>query len=93
MPLYECKHCPYKTNDSQDFDRHQNRRFPCYVNKTKVHGNANVDGPEIAKCQHCDKILSSKSSLTRHIKNQHKYIYTNKNISKPSEINITGNQK
>lgn len=73
MPLYNCDYCDYKTDRKNDIAKHnQTRKHKEKVKQSKrfLHGSLKVLelDEKIYKCQHCDEIFSSKSSLSNHRK-------------------------
>lgn len=68
--IYKCNNCSYETDRKYDFNNHINRKIPCYLSKSKKHGNANknINTPY---CEICKKEFSREDSLSRHNKTFH----------------------
>lgn len=74
MGKYKCDKCPYETNSKRNFEKHQNRKLPCWVNHTLVmKGKEKTQSKNEtpAYCNICKHEFSTNSSLNRHNKNFH----------------------
>ena len=81
MTKFKCDKCDYETNDKRNFDKHNNRKIPCFFNNAKLHGNVikNTNKNDEIICKYCSQSFSRHDSLIRHIKSQHATINENHN--------------
>ena len=60
QPINRCTDCGKQFRDIRDLNRHKSRKTPCVILDKQNDNN---------RCIHCNKVYSSKSNLTKHIKN------------------------
>jgi len=80
MVLYRCEKCGYETKLKSDYNKHLNRKNPCFG--IKISGNVEtvkvkvppktslmpiIKGKKKYTCETCNKVFSRKDNLVRHI--------------------------
>lgn len=74
MVLYICEKCNKEFSKISHYKTHINKKIPCNNNSDKLLKPKKIEKTNKNECSHCLKIFSSKSNLSKHVKNNCKII-------------------